>query len=78
MHVIEELDTHKLAYSIGGFSQATEIGVSTIYADARSGKLKTYLLGEGKRKKRIILREDGEAYLRALQSGQPDEHGEVA
>ena len=69
LHIIDQLQPEKLAYSITGFSQATDIGTSTLYEDAKSGKLKTRLLGDGKRKKRIITRDDGIEYLHAFPAG---------
>lgn len=67
--VVEKITSDKLAYSVRTFAEATDIGASTIYEDARSGRLVTKLLGEGKRKKRIILREDGLNYLRSMADG---------
>lgn len=67
--IIERLQPEKLAYSITGFSQACDIGTSTLYEDAKTGKLKTRLLGDGKRKKRIVMRPDGVEYLQSLPLG---------
>ena len=67
-NIIESLSPEALSYSIKGFTQATSISETTLYADIKGGRLKTHLLGDGKRKKHIILREDGLAYLRSFPS----------
>lgn len=68
-NIIDRLSPEALCFTINGFSQATGIGSSTLYEDAKIGKLKTRLLGDGKRKKRLILREDGIDYLHGFPAG---------
>ncbi len=68
-NVIERVGPEVLSFTIVGFSQATGIGATTLYEDAKSGKLKTRLLGVGMRKKRLILREDGIDYLHCFPTG---------
>ena len=73
-NVIERVPPEVLSFTIVGFAQATGIGATTLYEDAKSGKLKTRLLGIGKRKKRLVLRDDGMDYLRSF----PLDHEEEA
>lgn len=68
-NIIEKLPPTKLAYSITGLHDACGIGTSRLHEDAREGRLRTRYLGEGKRKKRIVLREDAVAYLLSLPLG---------
>lgn len=68
-NIIERVGPEVLSFTIVGFAQATGIGATTLYEDAKSGKLKTRLLGVGKRKKRLILREDGMDYLKGFPVG---------
>lgn len=77
--LVGKVTSEKLAYSVRTFSEATDIGISTIYEDARSGRLVTKVLGDGRRKKRIILREDGLDYLQSLSDGtEARQNGEAA
>lgn len=64
--VTARVPSEALSFTMIGFSQATGIGSTTLYEDARTGKLKTHILGKGKRIKRIIMRDDGLEYLRAF------------
>lgn len=61
--VIDRPPSETLSFTITSFSLATGIGSSTLYEAAKSGALKTRLLGIGKRKKRIIMKSDGLEYL---------------
>jgi hypothetical protein len=65
-NIVGRISPEILSFTIVGFSQATGIGTSTLYEDAKTGKLRTRLLGDGRRKKRLVMREDGVDYLRAF------------
>lgn len=68
-NIIDRISPQILCFTMTGFSQATGIGTSTLYEDAKTGKLKTRLLGDGKRQKRLVLRDDGSEYLHAFPAG---------
>ena len=58
-----------LAWTVPQFGKVAHLGETILQKDARSGKLKTKMIGTGNRRKRIVLREDGIEYLRSLPDG---------
>ena len=60
LSIIEDVSPNVLAYSIAGLSQATSIGKTSIYEEAKAGRLKlTHRCG-----RTIVLAEDAQAWLR--------------
>jgi hypothetical protein len=56
----EQLREGDVAFSIDGFARASSLGRSSIYQAISDGKLRTVTVG----RRRLILRGDGEAFLR--------------
>lgn len=52
----------QLAFSPEGLSKASSIGITNIFAAIKTGKLKSRKFG----RKRLILRDDAMAWLKAL------------
>lgn len=70
--IITRVPQEALSFTMIGLSQATGIGSSTLYRDAKSGKLKTHVIGNGKRNKFFVMRDDAIEYLKSFPAGHFD------
>jgi hypothetical protein len=71
--IIARVPQETLSFTMIGLSQATGIGSSTLYKDAKSGKLKTHVIGFGKRNKFFVMRDDAIEYLKSFPVGYFDD-----